>query len=148
MSSFIDFLVSSRAFGYLARTILTYMFWASGLAKLIDFNAGVAEMSFFGLEPAPLFNIAVIVTQFGGSALIIANRWTWLGAGALAVFTVLTIPIAHTFWTMQEPLKTLEFYVVMEHITVIGALMVVAWKSAPGREPVPAPRPGLAKVNA
>ncbi len=148
MPSFIDSLVSSRAFGYLARTILTYMFWASGLAKLIDFNAGVAEMSFFGLEPAPLFNIAVIVTQLGGSALIIANRWTWLGAGALAVFTVLTIPIAHTFWTMQEPLKTLEFYVVMEHITVIGALMVVAWKSAPGREPVPAPRLGSAKINA
>lgn len=148
MPSFIDSLVSSRAFGYLARTILTYMFWASGLAKLIDFNAGVAEMSFFGLEPASLFNIAVIVTQLGGSALIIANRWTWLGAGALAVFTVLTIPIAHTFWTMQEPLKTLEFYVVMEHITVIGGLMVVAWKSAPGREPAPASRPGFAEINA
>ncbi len=146
MPSFIDSLVSSRAFGYLARTILTYMFWASGLAKLIDFNAGVAEMSFFGLEPASLFNIAVIVTQLGGSALVIANRWTWLGAGALAVFTVLTIPIAHTFWTMQEPLKTLEFYVVMEHITVIGGLMVVAWKSAPER--APASRPGFAEINA
>jgi len=148
MPSFIDSLISSRAFGYFARTIFTYMFWASGLAKLIDFNAGVAEMSHFGLEPAPLFNVAVIITQLGGSALVIANRWTWLGAGALAVFTALTIPIAHTFWTMQEPIKTLEFYVVMEHITVIGALMVVAWKSAPKRDPLPASRAGLAEINA
>ncbi|MDQ0319640.1 transmembrane protein [Pararhizobium capsulatum DSM 1112] len=130
MPSFIQSVTSSAAFGYFARTVLTYMFWASGLAKLIDFNAGVSEMAYFGLEPALLFNIAVIITQIGGSALIIANRWTWLGAGALAVFTALTIPIAHTFWLMDEPIKTVEFYVVMEHITVIGALMVVAWKSA------------------
>ncbi len=27
--------------------------------------------------------------------MIILNRGTWLAAGALAVFTVLTIPIAH-----------------------------------------------------
>lgn len=129
MPSLIETLVASRWFGFVARTVLTSMFWLSGLAKLIDFNGGVAEMAHFGLQPAALFNGSVIVTQLGGSALIIANRWTWLGAGALAVFTALTIPIAHTFWTMQEPMKTLEFYVVMEHITVIGALMVVAWKS-------------------
>ncbi len=130
MSAPIENITGSRVFGFLARTILTSMFWLSGIAKLADFNAGVAEMAHFGLEPATGFNIAVAVTQLVGSALIIANRWTWLGAGMLAVFTALTIPIAHNFWTMQEPIRTIEFYVVMEHITVIGALMVVAWKSA------------------
>lgn len=125
----ISALTSSTWFGYLARTVLTFMFWASGLSKLIDFNAGVAEMAHFGLEPAVAFNIATIITQLGGSVLIILNRWTWLGAGALAVFTALTIPLVHHFWTMEEPFKTIEFYVVMEHITVIGALMVVAWKA-------------------
>ncbi|WP_313601849.1 DoxX family protein [Rhizobium sp.] len=125
----ISALTSSTWFGYLARTVLTFMFWASGLSKLIDFNAGVAEMAHFGLEPAVAFNIATIITQLGGSILIILNRWTWLGAGALAVFTALTIPLVHHFWTMEEPFKTIEFYVVMEHITVIGALMVVAWKA-------------------
>ncbi|WP_275789918.1 DoxX family protein [Pararhizobium gei] len=140
MPSFIRTLLESRIFGILARIVLTYIFWASGIAKLVDFDAAVAEMSHFGLEPAPLYAVAVIVTQLGGSALIIANRWTWLGAGALAVFTALTIPIAHTFWTMQEPMKTIEFYVVMEHITVIGALMVVSWKSVPQDAPAAARR--------
>jgi transmembrane protein len=125
----VGMLTSATWFGYLARILLTFMYWGSGLSKLIDFNGGVAEMAHFGLEPAAAFNIAVIITQLGGSALIILNRWTWLGAGALAVFTALTIPIAHTFWAMEEPFKTIEFYVVMEHITVIGGLMVVAWKS-------------------
>jgi transmembrane protein len=122
-------LTSSGWFGTLARILLTFMYWGSGLSKLIDFNGGVAEMRYFGLEPAVLFNIAVIITQLGGSALIILNRHVWLGAGALAIFTALTIPIAHNFWAMEEPMKTLEFYVVMEHITVIGAMMVMAWKS-------------------
>ena len=126
MPTFIDRLLSATWFGYLARTILTFMFWASGLAKLINFSQGAAEMAHFGLEPGALFNAATLVVQLVGSALIICNKWTWLGAGALAVFTGLTIPIAHNFWTMSEPMRTLEFYVVMEHITVIGALMVVA----------------------
>lgn len=130
MTAVVESMTGSRAFGLLARLVLTSMFWLSGIAKLADFNGGVAEMAHFGLEPPILFNIATAVVQLVGSALIIANRWTWLGAGMLAVFTALTIPIAHNFWTMEEPMRTVEFYVVMEHITVIGALMVVAWKTA------------------
>ncbi|MCF3642883.1 DoxX family protein [Rhizobium sp. TRM95111] len=131
MPALIDSILGTRWFGCLARAVLTSMFWLSGIAKLADFPAATAEMAHFGLEPPAAFAAAVIVTQLVGSALIIANRRTWLGAGALAVFTALTIPIVHHFWTMDEPFKTLEFYVVMEHVTVIGALMVVAWKSAP-----------------
>jgi transmembrane protein len=130
MSALIERITASSAFGLIARAVLTSMFWLSGIAKLADFDVGVAEMAHFGLEPATFFNVATAITQLVGSALIIANRWTWFGAGALAVFTALTIPIAHSFWTMQEPMKTIEFHVVMEHITVIGALMVVTWKSA------------------
>jgi transmembrane protein len=128
--SMIDAITGRTWFGYLARIVLTFSFWGSGLSKLIDFQAGAAEMAHVGLEPAAAFNIAVIITQIGGSLLIIMNRWTWLGAGALAVFTLLTIPIAHDFWTMEEPFRTMEFHVAMEHITVIGGLMVVAWKTA------------------
>ena len=130
MPALIETITTSRAFGFIARTILTSMFWLSGIAKLADFDGGVAEMAHFGLEPAALFNVATAFTQLVGSALIIANRWAWLGAGMLGVFTALTIPIAHNFWAMEEPMRTFEFYVVSEHIAVIGGLMVVAWKSA------------------
>ena len=146
MSSIIHPLISSRWFGLVARTALTFMFWASGIAKLADFDMAVGEMAHFGLFPAAPFALAVALTQLVGSALIIANRWTWLGAGMLGVFTALTIPIAHPFWTMEEPMRTLEFYVVMEHLTVIGALMVVAWNSAPGPRTVSAALPGAARA--
>lgn len=115
--------------GYVARALLTFMFWASGLAKLLDMDAGLAEMRHFGLEPAMPFYVATVAVQLGGSLMVILNRWTWVGAGALAVFTLLTIPIAHDFWAMEEPLKTLEFHVAMEHITVVGGLLVAIYAS-------------------
>jgi transmembrane protein len=109
-----------------ARIVLTFPFWASGLSKLIDFSGGAAEMAHFGLQPAALFNVAVLVTQLAGSALIIANRHVWLGAGALAVFTLLTIPIAHDFWNQTGPAAVTHLHSASEHPRVIAGLILVA----------------------
>jgi transmembrane protein len=125
MPSSIAHLLDQRWFSVLARVILTFAFWGSGLSKLIDFQGGVAEMASLGFEPAPVFNIAVIIVQLGGSLLVILDRWTWLGAGALAVFTALTIPLVHHFWSMQGPEAMVHFFFVAEHVTVIGGLMLV-----------------------
>ncbi|VCU69731.1 DoxX [Pigmentiphaga humi] len=119
-------MLESRALLLLGRLVLTFMFWSSGLVKLTDFAGGVAEMSHFGLEPGWLFNALTIIVQLGGSLLIIVNRGAWLGAGALAVFTLLTIPIAHPFWTMSGQEGMHEMLVVLEHITVIGGLILAA----------------------
>lgn len=93
-----------------ARVLLTYPFWESGLAKQIDFYGGVAEMARFDLDPAVAFNIATVIVQLGASFLIVLNRYTWLGAGALGIFTALTIQIVHHFWNMsEEPFRTIAF---------------------------------------
>ncbi|MQY46201.1 hypothetical protein GAO09_09075 [Rhizobiales bacterium RZME27] len=36
----------------------------------------------------------------------------------------LTVPIAHAFWKMQEPQSTFEFFVVVEHVSLIGGLTI------------------------
>lgn len=119
-------LLDQTWFAVLARIILTFAFWGSGLAKLINFQEGVAEMAMFNLPNPTLMNILTIITQLGGSLLIIVNRWTWLGAGALAVFTALTIPLVHKFWAMSGPDAIKAFHTATEHVTVIGALMIVS----------------------
>jgi len=119
-------LLDQSWFALLARIVLTFAFWGSGLSKLINFQGGAAEMAMFNLPQPALMNIAVIITQLGGSLLIILNRWTWLGAGALAVFTALTVPLVHRFWALPEPQATIAFHTFTEHVTVIGALMVVS----------------------
>ncbi len=126
MPDFIRTLLSSRAAEIAARIVLTFPFWGSGLAKLVDVRAGMAEMSAFGLEPAWAFNAAVIAVELGGAALVIANRFTWLGAGALGVFTALTIPVVHHFWSLTGERAQTAFFFATEHVGMIGALVAVS----------------------
>jgi transmembrane protein len=122
----IEVLLSSRMTETAARAILTFPFWGSGLAKLLNFSGGMAEMSHFGLEPAWFYNSLTIFVQLTGSALIITNRLTWLGAGALGVFTFLTIPIVHAFWRFEGERAVTAFHTAGEHIGMIGALVLVS----------------------
>lgn len=123
----ISTLLQARWLYYVGTVLLTFIFWASGLAKLFDFGQAQAEMQHFGLNPPAVYATATIIVQLGGLALIIfTKRYAWLGAGALAVFTLLTIPIAHRFWEMEGPMAFLEQMFVFEHITVIGGLVLVS----------------------
>lgn len=120
-------LLQSRVYYTLATALLTYIFWWSGLSKIFDFAGAMAEMEHFGLHPAALFAAATIVLQVLGSlAIISASSWAWLGAGALAVFTLSTIPLAHRFWEMEGMVAFLEKALVQEHISLIGGLAVAA----------------------
>ncbi len=66
--------------------------------------------------------------QLAGSALIVFNPagYGWIGSGMLIVFTLLTIPLGHAFWAFSEPRRTEEFYIALEHITVVGGLIMSA----------------------
>ena len=119
-------LLASPAFALFARVVFTFVFWGAGLGKIVDYRGTLAEMAAFGLNPPGLWAPAVIATLLVASALIILNRFAWLGCGMLAVFVALTIPIAHPFWALPEPEATQHFHVFGEHVTVIGALMLAA----------------------
>ncbi len=126
MAGPISSLLDSRTVFFIGRVLLTMPFWLSGFAKLVDFSGATVEMRYFGLEPAAAFAAATILVQLLGSALVIWGRHAWLGAGALAVFTLLTIPIAHAFWTMTGNEAIIERFFVFEHIGIVGGLILVA----------------------
>ena len=109
-----------------ARIVLCLPFWWSGLSKLLDFSGGTAEMAALGLEPAWLFNALTILVQLGGSLLVILNRWTWLGAGALGVFTALATVMAHRFWTLDGIERVRELNTFLEHLAIIAGFVLVA----------------------
>lgn len=111
---------------FAARIFLTLPFWGSGFGKLADFQGAVAEFAHFNIEPAVPLVVLTIIVQLGGSALVILNRWSWLGAGALGVFTALTIPLVHHFWDMEGEGALHAFYTATEHIGMIGGLMISA----------------------
>ncbi len=111
-----------------ARVVLTTLFWSEVIFGTLKFRGFVAAVERVSL-PFPTFvAAATIVYQLIGSALIITNydQLGWLGAAMLAVFTLLTIPYGHAFWKFEEPRRTQEFHFVLEHITVVGGLLLVA----------------------
>lgn len=117
----------SRWLYYAGAAALTSVFWWSGLVKLIDFGGTQAEMAHFGLNPPAIFALATIGLQLGASALIVfGGRYAWLGAAALACFTLATIPLAHDFWNRIGEIAFLEKTIAQEHVSVIGGLVLAA----------------------
>ena len=103
------------------------MFWTSGIAKATHFSATLGEMAHFNLQPAWLFATGTIALQLGGSLLVVlGGRYAWLGASALALFTLATIPLAHPFWTLPPEAAFGERLIAEEHISVVGGLIVAA----------------------
>jgi len=105
-----------------ARLALASPFLLSGIAKLLDFQGAANEMAGVGLRPAGLLAAAVIVTQLGGSLLILSRRYCWLGAGILAVFTVLATLLAHPFWAFEGRDRAAHMTTFFEHVALVGGL--------------------------
>lgn len=119
-------MLESKTLWLIARLLLCVVFVSSGLAKLIDFNCGVAEMAQAGLEPAAFYNVVVALTLLGGSVLLLTGHFVWLGAGVLGVFLFLTILVVHRFWALPEQQAKIALFWALEHISVIGGLMAAA----------------------
>jgi transmembrane protein len=108
-----------------ARICVTLPFLEAGVIKLVDWQAGNAEMLHAGLHPAWVFNLAALVTELVGSVLIILNRKAWLGAGALGIFTVLATLLAHRFWELTGEARIMQLNTFLEHATISAAFILV-----------------------
>lgn len=126
MRNIVDTTLDSRWLWIGARVLLAVVFLSSGLAKLLDFQGGLAEMRAAGLEPDWLFNIATIAVLLGGSVLLVLDRALWLGTGALAVFLLLTILVVHHFWALPEAQARPAMFWALEHVSLIGGLVAAA----------------------
>ncbi|WP_133647806.1 DoxX family protein [Paraburkholderia flava] len=122
----ISTLLCAPSTALLARILLTAPFWINGLTKAFDFAGGVAEMEHLGFAPGVVYCVLTIVLHLVASALIIAQRWTWIAAGALGVFTLLTIALVHRFWMFDGLRHTIALYTAEEHIGMIGGLIAIS----------------------
>jgi uncharacterized membrane protein YphA (DoxX/SURF4 family) len=111
----------------LARAGLCLAFVYSGVSKLFDFPAAIAEQAHFGLQPAAFFAAATIAVQLGGSLLVLfaRGRWRALGAAMLAVFTLIATVIGHAFWSMQGMERFHNLNAFLEHAGLIGGFLLV-----------------------
>lgn len=107
MASLIHNTLSSNYTLVIGRIVLSSFFLIAGIFGVFNFDTVVNEMIGANLPLPQLFAFATIAIQLIGSILLISNfaGLTWLGAGILAIFTLLCIPIGHPFWKLAEPQK-------------------------------------------
>lgn len=97
------------------------------LVKIFDFAGALAEMQHFGLEPAAFFAPAVIIFELLMSALVISGVYRWLGALALAGFTLAATFLALRFWELPVgPERAGAMNGFFEHLGLVGAFVIVA----------------------
>jgi uncharacterized membrane protein YphA (DoxX/SURF4 family) len=99
----------------------------SGIEKLLDFAAGIDEMSSYGLMPSPPYAAVTILVQLGGSAMVITGFWRWLGALLLAAFTIAATLIADPFWHAFAAERARLLNTFIEHLGLSGGFLLVAW---------------------
>lgn len=118
----------SAAVRFIAYLGLCAAYLQGGLFKLMDFPGAIGEMTHFGLSPAPLFAALVIVLELGASLMVLTGWLRWLGALALAAFTLLATGLALRFWELPAGPErfgaTNSFF---EHLGLVGGLLLVAW---------------------
>lgn len=123
-----------------ALLLLCAAYLQGGLVKLADFAGAVGEMQHFGLTPAAPLAAAVIALELGASLMIVTGYWRWLGALALALFTLMATFLANRFWTAPPDARFAQANAFFEHLGLVGGFLLVAlqdwrWRRTAGARP-------------
>lgn len=112
---------------WLALLALCGAYLQGGATKLADWPGALAEMRQFGLTPAPLFAGLSITVELFAPLMVLTGIFRWLGALALAGFTLLASFRANRFWTMTGAARRGSANAFFEHLGLAGAFVLVAW---------------------
>ncbi|WP_051376767.1 DoxX family protein [Burkholderia sp. WSM2232] len=117
----------------LVRVCLVSAYLIGGVSKLLHFDAAVAEQVHFGLNPGWLWAGLAIFVEIAGSLCVVFNRLTWLGAGALAVLTLVAMLVANNFWVLEGAARFMALNSFFEHLGLIAAFVMVTYLACAGR---------------
>jgi transmembrane protein len=119
-------ILESQALWIAVRLLISFMFWWEGLQFLRNFGVVAAGINVLGLQPVWLGPAVTVFMMIVGALLIIFDRFIWVGVGMLVVFTAMTIPTVHPFWTMQGAAYDANWQKFEEHVATIGGLISLA----------------------
>ena len=113
---------------WVALLALCSTYLQGSFCKLRDFNAALGEMTHFGLSPPALFAVGVIALELVCCAAILSGKLRWLGAFALALFTVSANFLANAWWhEARGPAQDMMMNGFFEHLGLAGAFVYVGW---------------------
>jgi putative oxidoreductase len=108
------------------RVLVGVLFLWAGIDKVMGWQGALQEVIAGGL-PAPTVMLALtILLQVAGGAAIVAGRVLKPSCWALAGFTALATVLYHGFWHAAGAARHAELIPFMEHVCIVGGLLVVS----------------------
>jgi putative oxidoreductase len=108
------------------RVLVGVLFLWAGIDKAMGWQGALQEVAAGGL-PAPVVMLALtVLLQVAGGAAVIAGRWLRPSCWALAGFTALATVLYHGFWHATGAARHAALIPFMEHVCIVGGLLVVS----------------------
>lgn len=108
------------------RVLVGVLYLWAGIDKVQGWDGALREVVSGGL-PAPTLVLALtVLLQVAGGAAIVAGRLLRPACWALAGFTALATVLYHGFWHATGAARYAELIPFMEHVCIVGGLLVVS----------------------
>jgi len=115
-----------RAVRTAGRVLVGVLFLWAGIDKVLGWQGALQEVVAGGL-PAPTMMLALtVLLQVAGGAAIMTGRLLRPSCWALAGFTLLATVLYHGFWHAAGAARHAELIPFMEHVCIVGGLLVVS----------------------
>jgi len=122
-------------FGFLiARLCLATVFLYSGVDKIWHWRASIEEVERDGLPWPQACAGLTILTQLVGGLMVATGFAAWLGALLLTGFTVAATLLGHRFWLCRSDQFRHELTTSLEHLAIVGGLLLIAVPDFPPAE--------------
>ena len=114
------------------RACLAAIFLWSGVGKIGGFGGFAGNLAGQGLPLPMLAALVGIVLEAGGAALVMLGLLTRPAAAGLILFTIAATLIAHDFWALEGPERSMQQIQFMKNLGLIGGFLLLIG-SGPGR---------------
>ncbi|MEM7005874.1 MAG: DoxX family protein [Pseudomonadota bacterium] len=109
------------------RSGLASLFLLGALNKCLNYSDTIEGMTAVGLAPSNLLlPLTILLEMIGGIALVAGRLPAFYGGFALAFFTLATNAFFHRFWTLSDPMASLELSLFFKNVAIAGALVFAA----------------------
>ena len=115
----------------IGRILFSFIFIASGLSKIGDWDKTISYMESHNMVFTPFFLIMAILLKITGGLSIITSYKSKIGIILLLIFMLPATFIFHNFWALptetdlQIVTQQAEMVSFLKNITIIGALLLI-----------------------
>ena len=109
-----------------AQLALAAVFLYSAADKVRHWNDSISEVAGLGIPAPVVFAAMTVATQLIGGLAVASGSLAAPGALLLAAFTVAATVLGHRFWLLQGQVARREFTTALEHLAIVGGLLLVA----------------------